>query len=54
VQIITAVQNDLKNALRLLSRDPITSGPVVHDEEDDEEELLQQMLADKGSCTTSV
>ena len=54
MQIITAVQNDLRDALHLLSKDLVTSGPIVHDEEDDEEELLQQMLADKGSCTTSI
>ena len=54
MQIITAVQNDLRDALHLLSKDLITSSPIIHDKEDDEEKLLQQMLANKGSYITSI
>ena len=52
-QIITAVQNDLTDALRILGMDPIKSGPAVHIEEDDEE-LSLQMLAGKQARAISL
>jgi len=54
VQIITVVQNNLRDALHLLGKDLVTSSPIVHDKEDNKKELLQQMFADKGSCTTFI
>ena len=53
-QIITAVRNDLMDALCILGIDPNKSGPVIHIEEDDEKELLHQMLQGKQAHAISL
>ena len=53
-QIITAVRNDLTDALHILGMDLNKSDPVIHIEEDDEEELLHQMLQGKQAHAISL